>query len=296
MRALRGSLLLLAAAGSVMLAGTGPAGAQTSHPGGVPDTCPEVLAGTPTNDLEMRTTPSAGDVRGGEIITVTLRWSPESFDRLAVHKVLDCVTVNGGLVPELSKQERDAPNNGAFDWHFTVPAQTPVGTRICDRGFVSGPGPGNGFEREKSNDTCLTVAPPAASDNGAPSQAAPPSAEGRGPVPNAASPSGPASNAASPGPTPTEAGSPPSADSTTPPSAPTPDTISITPAPSPAATPGVHPSPTVDSYPSAALTPDVQAATALPATGASPTPLVLAGMVLCVGGACRMTGVRRQRR
>jgi hypothetical protein len=37
-----------------------------------------------------------------------------------------------------------------------VPADLPDGTRLCDRGFVSGPA-GDGFGREKSNDVCFIV-------------------------------------------------------------------------------------------------------------------------------------------
>jgi hypothetical protein len=35
-----------------------PAGAAQSHPGGVPDTCPEVLAGAPTGGVEKVTDPA----------------------------------------------------------------------------------------------------------------------------------------------------------------------------------------------------------------------------------------------
>lgn len=279
MRVLRGSLLLLLAVGGLTLPGAGAAWAESSHPGGLPDTCPEVLSGAPTRDLKMGTVPSAGSgVRGGDVITVTLRWNPETFGGPAVHKVLDCVTVNGDFAPELSLQERDAPNDGRFERHLTVPAHVPVGARICDRGFVSGGGSGTSFEREKSNDTCFTVVPTA---------------------PTASAPSGSAPTDAVPtgsGPDETGAGTGP--ESITPAAPRTPEAISTIPGPTAAVPAGARPSPVdvLASPPSAPGSPEVHSAAALPTTGSTPTPLVLAGMALCVGGACLMTGVRRQKR
>ena len=295
----------------------GRAGAESSHPGGLPDTCPEVLSGAPTGDLEMGTIPSAGSaVRGGDVITVTLRWNPETFGGPAVHKVLDCVTVSGDFAPDLSGQERDAPNDGRFERHFTVPAHVPGGARICDRGFVSGWGSGNSFERQKSNDTCFTVVAPGPSNNGSPSPpVAPSAAEGGGPAPDDTAPTGSAPmDSTSTGSAPTDSapngsgpnGSGPNGngpggapDSTLPAAPRTPEAISTGPAPTAAAPAGAQPSPVdvLASPPAAPGSPEVHSATALPATGSTPTPLVLlAGMVLCAAGACLMTGVRRQRR
>ena len=276
------------------MAGAAPAGAEDSHPGGLPDTCPEVLGGSPTDDLEKHTEPSDGsDVRGGDVVTVTLRWDPESFDGPLLHKVLDCVTVSGEFAAELSGQERDTPNDGSFEWQFTVPAGLPVGARICDRGFVSGPGSADDFERQKSNDVCFTVAPPAASDNDSASPAAPPQTVVANPPP--VHPTAP------PASTPT--GPPPGSttDSTTPPAPRTPVTTFPTPAPEPTgtATPGADQPPPVSVLASPPLTPvspPVQSDATLPSTGASPTPLVMAGMVLCAGGAGIMAGAGRRRR
>ncbi len=314
MRIRRGPLLLLLGAGALTFPGGGHAWAQDSHPGGLPDTCPEVLSGAPTGDLEMRTVPPGGsDVRGGDIITVTLRWNPESFDGPSVHKALDCVTVSGKFAPELSGQERDAPNDGLFQRLFTVPVDVPVGYRFCDRGFVSGSASGDSFERQKSNGTCFTVVPDDASPNGSPSPAAaPPTADGDAPTGSAPTGSGPNGSAppgsAPLGSAPTDSGPTGSAPSgavpvstpnvATPPAHRTPEASSTTPVPVPTggARPGAHPSPTMDRLPSplsAPLTPDVHSAAALPTTGAGPTPLVLAGMILCAGGACVVAGVRR---
>jgi LPXTG-motif cell wall-anchored protein len=306
MRVLRAVLFPLLAAGSLTVPGAGQAGAEDSHPGGLPETCPEVLSGAPSGDLEKRTDPPEGsDVQGGDVITVTLRWNPQSFDGPLLHKAIDCVTVNGEIAADLSGQERDAPNDGLFEWRYTVPADVPAGARICDRGFVSGPGSGGIFEREKSNDVCFTVAAPVitpapngpAPGGSAPSGSGPsgsgPSGSGPGDSgPSGSTPSGSAPTSPAPGPTPSSAT----------PSAPgTPETKSPTAGPRPTGggSPGADEAPPVAvlaSPPSAPLSPEVKFDTALPATGATATPLVLAGMTVCAGGACVMAGARRRRR
>ena len=132
-----------------------PAGAAQSHPGGVSDTCPEVLAGAPTGGVEKVTDPADGsEVRRGAVVAVTLRWDTTTFTSPVLHKALDCVTVDGALADQLGIQERDTANDGSFETHFTVPGDLADGTRLCDRGFVSGPGNDNRFDREKSNDVC----------------------------------------------------------------------------------------------------------------------------------------------
>lgn len=154
--------------GSVLVGGlvalgavSGPApgaGATPSHPGGVVDTCPEVLGGAPTGGLQKSTTPPAGsDVRRGTVVDVTLRWDSALFAGSHLHKALDCVTVDGHGADDLGVQQRDAANDGEFTTRLTVPGGLADGVQLCDRGFVSGPGRTGGFAREKSNDVCFTV-------------------------------------------------------------------------------------------------------------------------------------------
>ena len=137
---------------------TTTAGATPSHPGGVDDTCPEVLAGAPTGGVQKITSPPAGsEVSRGGVVEVTLRWNPATFAGPLLHKALDCVTVDGQPSDALSLQERDTANDGEFTARMTVPAGLADGAQVCDRGFVSGTAPHNTFAREKSNDVCLTV-------------------------------------------------------------------------------------------------------------------------------------------
>lgn len=153
-----GIAVVALSSGMTGLAMTATAGATPSHPGGADDTCPEVLAGAPTGGVEKLTSPPAGnEVSRGGVIEITLRWDPATFAGAALHKALDCVTVDGHPSDGLSVQERDTTNDGEFSTRMTVPAGLTDGAQLCDRGFVSGPAPHNTFARQKSNDVCFTV-------------------------------------------------------------------------------------------------------------------------------------------
>jgi hypothetical protein len=150
---------LVAAGGGLSI--TAPAAAGPSHPGGVDDTCDEVLSGSPGGELAKETDPPDGSrVQPGDEITVRLRWPSGFFADRRLHKVLDCVTVDGRLLADASIQERDTANDGEFTHTYRIPGDAAPGTRVCDRGFVSGDGSG-GFERQKSNDVCFEVVAPA---------------------------------------------------------------------------------------------------------------------------------------
>ena len=261
----------------------GPVGATPSHPGELTDTCPEVLAGTPTGGLEKVTDPPDGsEIRRGALVVVTLRWDRATFAGTGLHKALDCVTVDGAPADRLSVQERDTANDGIFETRFTVPDDLADGTRLCDRGFVSGPGPGNTFERLKSNDVCFTIS---------------------GDASTAPAPAGtlPPSNAPSPLAAPSPSDTP---DSEVVPAPPT-ETPELTTAPAPPldnslALPGngTPPSPTpVDANragrgtPGAPVRPDVdvlgEQRTELPRTGSTiGGPVRLALLALLLGGSC----------
>ena len=254
-----------------------PAGATPSHPGGVPDTCPEVLAGSPTGGVEKVTDPVDGsEVRRGTAVAVTLRWDVTTFTAPVLHKALDCVTVNGAPADELSFQERDTANDGSFETHFTVPGDLPDGTRLCDRGFVSGQGNDNNFAREKSNDVCLTVRGDTPVTTPAPPLApAPPAVPAPPAAPSA--PSGPPDAAPAPPPPPATALASP--------------VDSATPIPAPVvAGPAGHGSP------GTAVGPDTSvlgARDVLPRTGSAiEGALRLAALTLLVGGICLLAGRR----
>ena len=254
-----------------------PAGAAQSHPGGVSDTCPEVLAGPPTGGVAKVTDPVDGsEVRRGAVVAVTLLWDVTTFTSPVLHKALDCVTVDGALADQLGFQERDTANDGSFETQFTVPGDLADGTRLCDRGFVSGPGNDDGFAREKSNDVCFTV---------------------RGDMPATAP-------APSPAPAPSEAPVAPAAPLGTPdaPSGPEPRPVSSLASPVDSATPipaQVGAGPAGQGTPGTAVGPDATVLgtqDVLPRTGSAIHGHVrLATLALLLGGICLLAGWRLAR-
>jgi hypothetical protein len=250
-----------------------PAGAAQSHPGGVSDTCPEVLAGAPTGGLEKVTDPvDRSEVRRGDVVAVTLRWDTTTFTSPLLHKALDCVTIDGALADQLGFQERDTANDGNFETRFTVPGDLAAGTRLCDRGFVSGPGRDNGFERLKSNDVCFTVRGDIPATVPAPAETSP-------------APEAPASSA-TPAPSEAPASSPAS------PSLASPVDSATPPVP-------VGAGPAGHGRPGTAVGPDetvLGTRAVLPRTGSAiEGPIRLAMVTLLLGGICLMAGRRLRR-
>lgn len=276
------------------LVATIPAGAAPSHPGGVTDTCPEVLAGAPTGGLEKVTEPADGSVvRRGDVVSVTLRWDTTTFTGPVLHKALDCVTVDATPVDALSTQERDTANDGTFETHFTVPGDLTDGARLCDRGFVSGPA-GDGFGREKSNDICFIVRGDRPSEGAAPAVTptpteplAPPSSPGPSDSPGAPdAPSGaPQADLTAPEVTP---GPGPAPLIPTPIATPVAFTAPI-PSPIPAGSPD-QVRPRTEVRPETVVNPQAT----LPATGSTVDGTVRLGLLaLLLGGICLFAGRRR---
>lgn len=131
------------------------------------DTCGEVLSGDPGDVARKATDPADGTwVSPGHPVAVSITWPADAFAGTELHKVLDCVTINNELAPELSREERRSANDGSFGHSFAIPADLPVGTEICDRGMVAGPGADRTFRREKTNDVCFIIAGPAPGQRG----------------------------------------------------------------------------------------------------------------------------------
>ena len=62
------------------------------------------------------------------------------------------------IVGGVERTSRDPVNNGTFEHSYVVPADLQPGSRLCDRGFVSGLVSGADFNGHKSNDVCFDVA------------------------------------------------------------------------------------------------------------------------------------------
>ena len=265
---------VLIVAGVLFTALAAPAGATPSHPGGIVDTCPEILRGRPTGNLEKTTLPADGStVRAGQQVAVTLRWDEGDFPGVQLHKALDCVTVDGELSEPLSVQSRDPVNDGTFEHSFVVPADLKPGSRLCDRGFVSGLVSGADFDGHKSNDVCFDVAAPSGGPPGSTPVVATP-----------AMPSGPT-------PAPVTGSSPPAAPSspeTAAPAVPPETALSLPPAQS-VTTERRPEHPDIDVRPVAVGQP------AMPVTGRNEQPfLLLSGAALALGGLAIVGSARRR--
>lgn len=271
-------------AGVLLTALAAPAGATPSHPGGIVDTCPEVLRGRPTGNLDKTTVPADGStVRAGQEIAVTLRWDEGDFPGAQLHKALDCVTVNGELSEALSVQSRDPVNNGTFEHSYVVPADLQPGSRLCDRGFVSGLVSGADFNGHKSNDVCFDVAAPSGGPPGSTPAASTP-----------ALPSGPT-------PAPVIGGGPPAAPSGPEGARPAPPSPEIaSPAVPPATADSVPPAQPVTTelrpeHPDLEVRPVAAGNTAIPLTGRNEQPfLLLSGAALALGGLAVVGSARRR--
>jgi hypothetical protein len=136
--------------------------------------CENALDHGPYGNLVKHTDPPEGAaVAPGQEITVELSWPVQDWDAPELHKVLDCVTVDGRLSYALTGGEKPTANDGHFSYHYAVPADAPPGTEICDVGFLSGPNGNEEFAPEESQLVCFTVERPRA----APALEAPPPAE-----------------------------------------------------------------------------------------------------------------------
>ncbi|HEV7865934.1 MAG TPA: LPXTG cell wall anchor domain-containing protein, partial [Acidimicrobiia bacterium] len=87
---------------------------------------------------------------------------PADWNDTWVEKVLNCVSVDGTPVPELSDEERPAPNDGAYDRELVLPDDMESGHLLCEQGFVYGVLSRGGYSLTSSPRVCFTTeaAPP----------------------------------------------------------------------------------------------------------------------------------------
>jgi hypothetical protein len=168
-----------------------------------PSACKGLYHGDPPGSLAITTNPSSGTVlHPGDAVEVTATWATADWPRPVLHKVLDCLLVDGAVDYAHSTQEKPTDNDGYFRYRFTVPGG--ARGRICDRVRLSGRFvEGGDLVVQKSNAVCFSIAAVAAGGTGTTAgptdtttQAAPP-ADGEAPPPLV-----PVEAAASPGPEP----------------------------------------------------------------------------------------------
>jgi hypothetical protein len=118
-------------------------------------TCERAMDESPTGELEKTMDPAPGSaVSPGQIVGVALRWDPAGRPDGDLHKVIDCMTVDGVLDADLSVEERPTDNDGIFEIQLVVP-DLPAGTELCNFGFLSEDEAGHGYVRSET--LCLTV-------------------------------------------------------------------------------------------------------------------------------------------
>jgi len=113
--------------------------------------------------LVKSTEPAPGAVvTPGQEIRVELTWATGDFVDAHLHKVLECVTVDGRLSAALSGGEKPSANDGRFTHSYVVPADAAPGTLLCDQGFATGPAEDDEYARKASGEVCFTVERPRA--------------------------------------------------------------------------------------------------------------------------------------
>jgi hypothetical protein len=131
------------------------------------DTCRHELQRPPTaapgvGRAENVTSPGPGTALAGDVLDISISWDPADFDDTWIEKVLNCVSIDGQAVPELSDEERPAPNDGAFGRELVVPEDIESGRLLCQQGFVYGNLSRGGYSLISSPRVCFTTeaAPP----------------------------------------------------------------------------------------------------------------------------------------
>jgi len=131
-----------------------------------PEACAGLYHGNPPGSLVMTTSPSSGTVlHPGDEVEVTATWDSADWPGPVLHKVLDCLLVNGDVDYDHSSQEKPTDNDGYYRYRFTVP--NGARGRVCDRVRLSGRFVKNGdLVVQKSNTVCFSIAA-VAGDTGA---------------------------------------------------------------------------------------------------------------------------------
>jgi hypothetical protein len=131
------------------------------------DFCRHELQRPPTaapgvGNVDNVTSPGPGTVIGGDVIDINLSWDPADFDDTWIEKVLNCVSIDGVPAPELTDEERPAPNDGAYGRELVVPEAIGPGHLLCEQGFAYGNLSRGGYSQISSRRICFTTeaAPP----------------------------------------------------------------------------------------------------------------------------------------
>ncbi|MGH9002925.1 MAG: hypothetical protein ACRDYV_07330, partial [Acidimicrobiia bacterium] len=155
-------LVMAGAAWAPQIDRFGPEGSQEAGDAYVKATCQRLLGQPATGGLGKETDPADGaTVAAGDTVEVTLSWDPADWLGNALHKTVDCVTINDEFAPRLTVEDRPTTNDGDFTTGYTIPDGVEAGDEICDQGFMSGDSSGNGpggiIGQVRSDRSCFTV-------------------------------------------------------------------------------------------------------------------------------------------
>ncbi len=120
--------------------------------------CGSLYHGNPPGSLAVATDPAPGAVvHPGDGVDVTATWNTSDWPKPVLHKVLDCLMVDGTIDYGHSSQEKPTDNDGLYRYRFTVPAGAQ--RQVCDRVRLSGRlVDGGDLVVQKSNTVCFSVA------------------------------------------------------------------------------------------------------------------------------------------
>jgi len=155
----RRALLAVTACGAAVLPVLlAPSAAWADSPNA--EACNGLYHGSPPGSLAVTTAPASGTVlHPGDEVEVTATWDSADWPTPVLHKVLDCLLVDGTVDYGHSSQEKPTDNDGLYRYRFTVPVGIGVPGRVCDRVRLSGRlVAGGDLTVQKSNTVCFSVA------------------------------------------------------------------------------------------------------------------------------------------
>ncbi|HYH48568.1 MAG TPA: hypothetical protein VEG38_03370 [Acidimicrobiia bacterium] len=146
--------IALAVGLAVPLAMASPSGAATETT--FDDTCADVYGKRPVGDLDKSTDPVAGSsVPSGQTVSITLQWPNSMVAGNRTHRVLECLSVDGGE-PRQWAERMFTTDQGAASLSVVVPSDVEPKSTVCGQSFLKTEGPFGPVTR-RSEKTCFPI-------------------------------------------------------------------------------------------------------------------------------------------
>jgi hypothetical protein len=121
------------------------------------DTCADVYGHRPVGDLDKTTDPTAGNaVMSGQRVAVTLAWPTSSVAGERTHRVIECLSVDGGT-PRLWAERQFKSADGTLTLSTVVPEGLSAKSTVCGQSFLKTKGSFGPVSRW-SEKTCFPAA------------------------------------------------------------------------------------------------------------------------------------------